>query len=122
MAKPDPIKELNLIGAGTVVEGKIRSQGSVRVDGKVVGEVSASESLAVGNAGEVEGNITAKNVVIGGKVRGSITATEKVVFEGKSVIKGDIRAGKLVIDEGSIFDGKITMSDRSSSYEVKHER
>jgi cytoskeletal protein CcmA (bactofilin family) len=122
VSKGDPIKELNVVGAGTVVEGKIRSQGSVRVDGKVVGEISASESLAVGVAGEIEGNITARNIIIGGKVRGSITATEKVVFEGKSVIKGDVRASKLVIDEGSVFDGKVTMSDRASVSEAKHER
>ena len=50
--KSDPVKELNLIGAGTVVEGKIRSQGSVRVDGKLIGDVTASESIAVGLSGE----------------------------------------------------------------------
>jgi cytoskeletal protein CcmA (bactofilin family) len=122
VAKQDPVKELNLIGMGTVVEGKIRTQGSVRIDGKLVGELSASESLAIGTSGEIEGNVSAKNVVVGGKVRGSITATEKVVFEGKSVVKGDIRAAKLIIDEGSIFDGKISMSDRASQYETKHER
>ena len=55
-AKLDPIKEMNIISAGTVVEGKIRSQGSVRVDGKLVGEVTASESLAVGVTGEIDGN------------------------------------------------------------------
>lgn len=122
MAKNDPVKELNLIGPGTVVEGRIRSQGSVRVDGKLIGEISASESLAIGTTGEVEGNVSAKNVLVGGKVRGSINATEKIVFEGKSVVKGDIRASKLIIDEGSVFDGKVSMSDRSSLYEVKHER
>lgn len=120
MAKPDPIKELNMVGAGTVVEGKIRSQGSVRIDGKVIGEVIASESLAVGVMGEVEGNITGKNITIGGKIRGSVSAAEKVVFESKSVIRGDVRATKLVIDEGSIFDGKVSMSEKAPLYEVKH--
>jgi cytoskeletal protein CcmA (bactofilin family) len=120
LAKPDPIKELNLIAAGTVIEGKIRSQGSVRVDGKLIGEVSASESLAVGISGEIEGNVTAKNVTVGGKVRGSINAQEKIVFEGKSVVKGDIRATRLVIDEGSTFDGKVSMTDKSPVYEVRH--
>jgi len=118
--KLDPIKEMNVIGAGTVVEGKIRSQGSVRVDGKLVGEVTASESLAVGIAGEIDGNITAKNVTVGGKVRGTISVSEKVVFEGKSVVRADIRATRLVIDEGSIFDGKVSMTDRTPTYEVKH--
>lgn len=110
--KPDPTKELNLIGVGTIVEGKIRSQGSVRVDGKVLGEVTASESLAVGLSGEVEGNVSAKNVTVGGKIRGSISATEKIVFEGKSVVRGDIRATKLVIDEGCLFDGRVAMTDK----------
>jgi cytoskeletal protein CcmA (bactofilin family) len=118
--KIDPIKEMNVIGAGTVVEGKIRSQGSVRVDGKLVGEVTASESLAVGTAGEIDGNITAKNVTIGGKVRGTINVSEKVVFEGKSVVRADVRATRLVIDEGSIFDGKVSMTDRTPTYEAKH--
>ncbi|HTP80189.1 MAG TPA: polymer-forming cytoskeletal protein [Bacteroidota bacterium] len=120
MAKNDPVKELNLIGAGTVIEGKIRSQGSVRVDGKLIGEVTASETLAVGINGEIEGNVTAKNVTVGGKIRGAINAAEKIVFEGKSVVKGDIRATRLVIDEGSIFDGKVSMSEKAPLYEVRH--
>jgi cytoskeletal protein CcmA (bactofilin family) len=118
-AKLDPIKEMNIIGAGTVVEGKIRSQGSVRVDGKLVGEVTASESLAVGVTGEIDGNVTA-NVTIGGKVRGTINVAEKIVFEGKSVVRADIRATRLIIDEGSIFDGKVSMTDRAPTYEAKH--
>jgi len=120
VAKNDPIRELNLIAAGTVVEGKIRSQGSVRVDGKVVGEVAASESLAVGVTGEIEGNVSAKNVTVGGKIRGSINAAEKVVFEGRSSVRGDIRATRLVIDEGCIFDGRVTMAEKGSSYEQRH--
>ena len=120
MAKPDPIKELNMVGAGTVVEGKIRSQGSVRIDGKVIGEVIASESLAIGVMGEVEGNVTGKNITIGGKVRGAVSADEKVEFESKSIVRGDVRATRLIIDEGSIFDGKVSMSEKAPLYEVKH--
>jgi cytoskeletal protein CcmA (bactofilin family) len=118
--KIDPVKEMNIIGAGTVVEGKVRSQGNVRVDGKLIGEVTANESLAVGVTGEIEGNVTAKNVTVGGKVRGTISATEKIVFEGKSVIRGDIRATRLIIDEGSIFDGRVSMTEKTPTYDVKH--
>ena len=118
--KADPTTELNLIGAGTVVDGKIRSQGSVRIDGKVVGEIVASESLAVGETGEVEGNVTAKNVTVGGKIRGSISAGEKIVFEGKAVVRGDVRAAKLVVDEGCVFDGKVSMSDKAQAPEGRH--
>lgn len=119
-SKTDPTKELNLIGPGTTVEGKIRSQGNLRIDGKVMGEVAVSESLAVGIGGEVEGNVAGKNITVAGKVKGSITAMEKLVFEGKSVVRGDIRASRLVIDEGSTFDGKVAMTDRSASAEQRH--
>ena len=118
--KSDPAKELNLIGQGTTVEGKIRTQGSVRIDGKITGEVTASESIAVGLTGEVEGTITAKNATVGGKVRGSLSVTEKIVFEGKSVIRGDIRAAKLVVDEGCMFDGKVSMADRAPTHDQRH--
>lgn len=118
--KNDPVKEINIIGSGTLVEGKIRCQGSIRVDGKIVGDLTAGEAVAVGLPGEIEGNISAKNVTIGGKVKGSIIVAGKVVFEAKSTIRGDIRAARLVVDEGCVFDGKVAMSDRAQSADQKH--
>ena len=104
--------ELNLVAAGTVFEGKLRTPGSIRIDGKIIGEVTATQNIAVGNSGEVEGNITAKNVTIGGKSKGLAVAQEKLVLETKAVVRGDIRAAKLVIEEGAVFDGKCMMSEK----------
>ena len=105
--------ELNLITSGTVFEGKLRTPGSIRVDGKVVGEITATQNVSVGNSGDVDGNISAKNVTIGGKIKGTIFAQEKLVFEAKAAVKGDIRTAKLVIDEGALFDGKCQMASES---------
>jgi cytoskeletal protein CcmA (bactofilin family) len=110
VGKDDSTKDLNLIGHGTTFEGKVRSQGAIRVDGRVVGEITAYENVSIGTSGEVEGNINAKNITIGGKVRGSLAAQEKMVFLGQAVVQGDIRASKLVIDEGAVFDGKCSMT------------
>jgi cytoskeletal protein CcmA (bactofilin family) len=111
MSDKNFVKEMNLLSAGTSIEGKIRTQGSIRIDGKMVGEVHAAENVAVGLTGEIEGMINGRNVTIGGKIRGNITAVDKLVFEGKAVVRGDIRAARLVIDEGAVFDGKISMTD-----------
>ncbi len=120
MADKNAVKELNIIGSGTTVEGKIRTQGNIRVDGKMVGELHAAENVAVGLTGEIEGNINGRNVTIGGKIRGNIIAVDKLVFEGKAVVRGDIRAARLVIDEGAVFDGKISMSDaRTASHDIQ---
>jgi len=102
--------ELSLVGSGTTIEGKIKTEGSIRIDGKLVGELTAKANAAVGVTGIVEGNLVAKNVSLAGKVSGTVTATEKLILEGKSVMKGDIRASRLVIDEGAMFDGQCAMT------------
>jgi cytoskeletal protein CcmA (bactofilin family) len=110
VAGKDDGKDLNLIGHGTTIEGKVRSQGSVRVDGRIVGEISAYEGVSIGGSGEVDGNVTAKNITVGGKVRGNLNAQEKLVFLSQAVVQGDIRASRLVVDEGAMFDGKCSMA------------
>lgn len=102
--------ELSLLGTGTVVEGKIRTEGSIRIDGKLVGDLNAKANVAVGLGGAVEGNLSGKNVSLAGKVTGTVTAVEKLVLESKSVVKGDIRATRLVVDEGAMFDGQCVMT------------
>jgi len=102
--------ELSLVGVGSVVEGKIRTEGGIRVDGKVIGEVVAKSSAAVGPEGIIEGSLSARNISVAGKVQGNLTAMEKLTLEAKSIVSGDIRASRLVVDEGAMFDGKCAMS------------
>ena len=108
--KDGTTKDLNLIGEGTVIEGKLKSQGSVRIDGRIVGDIIAHEAVAVGPTGDIEGSVSAKTITVGGKIKGSIAAQEKLVFQSQAVVRGDIRAAKLVIDEGALFDGKCAMT------------
>jgi cytoskeletal protein CcmA (bactofilin family) len=102
--------ELSLVGGGTVIEGKIKTEGSIRIDGRLTGDLIATANIAVGEAGVIEGSVMARNISLAGKVHGTVTATEKLVLEGKSVMKGDIRAARLVVDEGAVFDGQCAMS------------
>lgn len=101
---------LSLVGAGTTIEGKVKTDGSMRVDGKVIGDVTAKANVTVGGTGVVEGTVSAANIALAGRVQGTLIATEKLVLENKSVMRGDIRASKLVVDEGAIFDGQCAMS------------
>jgi cytoskeletal protein CcmA (bactofilin family) len=110
-AKSENGTELNLITGGTVFEGKLRTPGSIRIDGKIVGEVVATQNVSLGSAGDIDGNVSARNVTIGGKIKGTIVAQEKLVFESKAVVRGDIKAAKLVVDEGAVFDGRCVMAE-----------
>lgn len=101
-----------IIGKGTFLDGTVKVQNSLRVDGRIKGKVTTSDSLVVGKEGEIEGEISVKNAVIGGKVRGKVHASGKVVLEGHSSFQGELKVAKLVIDEGAIFEGVCTMGQQ----------
>lgn len=98
-----------IIGKGSSVEGTLKVENSLRVDGRIKGHVSTTDSLVIGKEGEIEGEVIAKNAIIGGRVRGKISATGKVVLETKALFQGEMRTARLVIDDGAIFDGQCSM-------------
>ena len=105
--------ELNFLGGGTKIEGTIHSENSVRVDGKIKGKLFCKNTLTIGLNGEVNGEIEAKNAIVGGKIKGKIYVNEKLVLESKSVLIGELRASKLIIDEGAVFEGTSDMGNKS---------
>ncbi|HNW58122.1 MAG TPA: polymer-forming cytoskeletal protein [bacterium] len=100
-----------ILGKGSVVDGNIKVELSLRIDGKVVGDVVSGDTLIVGAEGEIKGNVHVKNLVLGGKITGAVLAPGRTVLEAHSELRGELKTGKLVIDEGAIFDGKCTMSE-----------
>lgn len=104
--------ELNFLGGGTVVEGTIKATNSVRVDGRVKGKLICKNTLTIGVNGEIEGDVEAKNAIVGGKIKGKIKVAEKLVLEAKSVLIGDLKASKLLIDEGAVFEGTSDMGKK----------
>lgn len=121
MADRQQSGELTLVAANTVFEGKIKTEGNIRIDGKFVGEVNAKANAAIGNSGVIEGNISARNVTVAGRITGTVHASEKLVLESKSVLHGDIKATRLVVDEGAVFDGKCDMKQASPTMAGKKE-
>ncbi len=103
-----------LIGHGTVVEGTLNVSSSMRVDGKIVGQVTCSDSLLVGKTGVLEASVKVKNATIGGRIEGDIVASEVVILEGNSTVLGDVTTKKLIIEEGAVFNGTCHMSGDAS--------
>ena len=103
---------VTIISTGVILEGKISSNGNVRIDGQVKGNINAKGNVTVGAEGEVDGEIFAQVIMLGGKVSGSVNAGEKVILESTSSLKGDIITKILVIEEGAVFEGTSNMNNR----------
>lgn len=108
--------EVTIIGAGVILEGKLSSNGNIRVDGSINGDITANGNVTIGETGEISGEIKAEVISIGGRVVGSINAKEKAVLESKAILKGDIITKILVVEAGAIFDGNSKMSDKATLF------
>ncbi len=98
-----------VIGTETLIKGDITVPHSMRLDGRVQGQVQVNDTLTVGPNGVVEGNVQVRSVMIGGKVVGSVTASDKITLNSTAVMNGDMVCTKLVIEEGATFDGMSKM-------------
>ena len=101
--------ELNFIGRGTIIDGNIKTESSIRVDGAIKGKLICKNTVTVGDGGRIEGDVQAVNAIVGGKIKGKIIVSEKLVLESKSSLVGELKAKKLIIDEGSVFEGTSDM-------------
>ena len=100
---------INLIGAGTVIQGEINAMGDIRIDGTIIGSVSSKSKVVVGTTGQVQGDINCQNADISGTVQGKTTVTEMLFLKSTSRLNGDISTGKLVVEVGASFTGNCNM-------------
>jgi cytoskeletal protein CcmA (bactofilin family) len=99
-----------LIGKSTVVEGDIKSDASVRVDGKIRGNVLAVGDVIIGKGASVSGDVTALSLYISGIVEGNVRCSGFLKIMPEGILKGDAKACDFAVDEGAFFNGKLTMS------------
>lgn len=100
---------INLIGAGTIIEGEVRANGDLRVDGTIIGSVSSKSKVVVGSTGQVQGDIVCQNADISGAVKGKATVSEMLFLKATAKVNGDILTGKLVVEVGASFTGNCNM-------------
>jgi len=104
---------INLIGTGTEITGDINSNGDIRVDGALNGNLKTSGKLVIGETGKIKGEIVCKNSEVLGTIQGKISVSELLSLKASSRIEGDIVTKKLAIEPGARFTGNCNMSEPS---------
>jgi cytoskeletal protein CcmA (bactofilin family) len=113
--KNQSIQVLNSIAAGTIIEGNIRTEGDLRVDGKVIGNIICKGRLVSGPSSEILGDILCVNGNLEGMCRGNIQVNEVLKVAKSANIDGIISTKKLTVEEGAVVQAKINMSNSSGS-------
>lgn len=98
-----------LVGPSTSIKGTLTSNGALRVDGQVEGEITTTADIIVGEAGRVTATVVARNAVVAGSVTGNMEIADKLELLPTAKIVGDLKVGSLIIGEGAVFEGNCEM-------------
>jgi len=104
----------NIIGKGTEIDGNVDTQGNIRIDGKVKGNIKAKAKVVLGKGSMVVGNILSINAELEGEVSGNIEVSETLVLKSSSVVRGDVKAKHAIVESGAKFAGQFLVGDISA--------
>ncbi len=104
-----PDMGINRIVEGTSIEGEIRCESNIRIDGSFVGNLITKGRLVIGPAGRIEGTVTCQNAEIEGLVKGKLFVQQMLSLKGTAKVEGDIFTDKLAVEPGSSFTGACNM-------------
>ncbi len=96
------------------VEGDSETDGSLRIEGTIRGDVRAGKSVAIGKDGLLEGSIYTQDAVIAGRVLGAVYAESYLELQATSEISGEIQARRMRVEDGAAFQGQVAVGRGAS--------
>lgn len=111
-------ENFTFLGKGVDFKGIVHFEGTVRIDGRLEGEIHTKGTLVVGELATIKGIISAGVLVSSGRINGTVTTTEKVQLLKPAVLIGDIRTPAITIEDGAHFHGMCDMG--ADKWEPEH--
>lgn len=99
----------NIINSGTTIEGTITSQGDIRIDGSLIGNLESKGKVIIGPEGKLEGILNCVNAVIEGTFTGDLQCSDLLNIKETAIVNGDINTDKLMVQPGAIYNVSCKM-------------
>jgi cytoskeletal protein CcmA (bactofilin family) len=110
----EPDENFTFLGKGVKFNGVVHFEGTVRIDGRLEGEIHTKGTLIVGEHAIIKGIITAGSITCGGKIQGNVTATDKMHLLKSAIVIGDVRSSAFSMEDGAHFQGACDMGVKAS--------
>ncbi|HLH20944.1 MAG TPA: polymer-forming cytoskeletal protein [Chloroflexota bacterium] len=101
-----------VVGRESSIQGTIRSEHSIRIQGTAQGEIESKHAVYVEEGASVNAKVTAAEITISGAVDGQIFSKGRVEIKPTGHVTGEINAASLIMQEGAYFDGQMKMKNR----------
>lgn len=105
----DQLSIQNIIAKGTKIVGDFFSEGDLRVDGTIEGNINTPGKVVVGKAGQIKGKLQCNNAYFEGQLSGSIELTGTLTLKESAHIEGEVVTQKLAVEPGATFNVTCVM-------------
>jgi|GEM_PF-3426939 cytoskeletal protein CcmA (bactofilin family) len=99
----------SFIGRNSKLEGELRSEQSLRIQGSVRGEVDSRRVVFLDEAARITGRVSGATVFVAGTVDGEIHCPGRLEIRSTGRVTGEINAGTLIMHEGAVVNGQVRM-------------
>lgn len=114
--------DVELLGS---VKGKIASQGDIKANGKVIGDlvgrdielvscavqgnIFASGMVTVDGDSVVVGDVKGENFCLDGKIKGNVTVEKEARFQPKAILAGNVTTASIAMSQGAKIQGEVNI-------------
>lgn len=109
------VASYSVLDAKCVVQGSVSTEGTLRIDGRLEGDVLRAAVVVLGKGAVIRGNVSAGELVVGGTIEGAVTAQSRVELESTAVVTGDVRAHAILVHEGATLNGRMLVGAPSAA-------
>ena len=98
-----------VLGTDVSFKGELSFEKGLRLHGRFEGKITSPGRLVVAKEAKMQADVDAGNITVEGDVRGNLNISDRVEMKAAARYEGDLRASKLVMEEGAVFSGHVTV-------------
>ncbi len=109
MADTNPTDFPTILGPDASFKGELTFEKGMRLQGRFEGSINTPGRLHVSREAKMSADVEAGAIIVEGDVKGNLSANDRIELKSTARYEGDLRASKLVVDEGAVFSGHVTV-------------
>jgi cytoskeletal protein CcmA (bactofilin family) len=98
-----------ILGPDASFKGELSFDKGMKLHGKLEGKITTPGRLHVAKEAKMQADVDAGAIIVEGDVHGNLTASDRIELKQTARYEGDLRATKLVVDEGAVFSGQVSV-------------
>lgn len=98
-----------ILGPDATFKGELSFEKGMRLMGRFEGKITTPGKLQVSREANMAADVDAGAITVEGDVKGNLTANDRIELKATARYEGDIRATKLIVEEGAVFTGNVSV-------------